>query len=98
MACECKDHENRSNMVDQFGRCYGHCKECGAHLVSSGRYTVYCPDCDVCLDCGCPQVDGNMHYSGCAELELPEEEFFEDEVYDPSDYYRDGFYWGECDF
>lgn len=75
MACECDKNENRSNMVDQRGRCYGHCKECDEHIVSSERYTVYCPSCHVCLECGCPQVNGFGHYPGCVELNKPDADF-----------------------
>jgi len=50
---------------DYHGRCLGSCFECGEHLLSTGRYTTYCPDCDTCPDCGCPNVDGFSHYEGC---------------------------------
>lgn len=61
--------------TDYHGRCLGACRECGAHLLSTGRYTPYCPDCDTCPDCGCPNADGFAHYAGCSllESELSEE-------------------------
>ncbi len=54
-----------SNGTSSNGRCLGACRECGEHLLSTGRYTTYCPSCDVCCDCGCPNVDGFSHYAEC---------------------------------
>jgi hypothetical protein len=51
---------------DYHGRCLGLCMECEEHLLSTGRYTVYCPSCDCCPDCGCPAADGFAHYAGCS--------------------------------
>lgn len=48
------------------GRCAGECRECGDHLLLTGRYTPYCPGCDTCPDCGCPYADGFQHYAGCS--------------------------------
>lgn len=48
------------------------CPECGANTETTGRDTRYCPDCDTCPTCGCPQVDGFSHYAGCAEAEAEE--------------------------
>ena len=59
---ECKDDADKR---DSHGRCLGRCRECGTHLEATGRYTVFCPSCDVCAECGCPQVDGFAHYAGC---------------------------------
>jgi hypothetical protein len=54
-----------SNGRDYHERCLGVCQECGDHLLSTGRYTVYCPACDVCGECGCANADGFAHYAGC---------------------------------
>lgn len=54
---------------DYHGRCLGECRECGEHLMGTGRYTVYCPSCSVCPECGCPRVDGFEHYAGCIEAQ-----------------------------
>ncbi len=56
---------------DARGRCLGACRECGEHLQATGRYTVYCPSCNCCDECGCPQVDGFTHYAGCDAYEEP---------------------------
>ncbi len=58
-------------------RCLGECGECGEHLLATGRYTVYCPSCNTCPECGCPEADGFSHYAGCptaAALDAEEEE------------------------
>ena len=65
----CKTCVDNGDMRDYHGRCLGECHECGEHLSSTGRYTVYCPSCDVCPECGCPNADGFAHYQGCAETE-----------------------------
>lgn len=52
---------------DYHGRCLGACKECGEHLLSTGRYTTYCPSCDCCSTCGCPNADGFAHYADCTD-------------------------------
>jgi hypothetical protein len=51
----------------------GECVECGEHLASTGRYTVYCPCCDCCGECGCPDADGFTHYAGCSLVEEEED-------------------------
>jgi hypothetical protein len=66
---ERSSHECPSNGTDYHGRCLGECRECGEHLLSTGRYTVYCPSCDTCPTCGCPNADGFSHYLGCADTE-----------------------------
>lgn len=48
------------------GTCLGYCHECSEHLHSTGRYTTYCPSCDVCPECFCPNADGFAHYRGCS--------------------------------
>lgn len=58
-----------SNGTDAHYRCLGECRECGEHLLSTGRYTTYCPACDTCASCGCPDTDGFSHYEGCPESE-----------------------------
>lgn len=63
------DHHCPSDGRDSCGRCLGTCRECGEHLESTGRYTVYCPSCNTCPECGCPEADGFAHYAGCAEAE-----------------------------
>ena len=65
---------------DYHGRPLGQCRECGEDLMSTGRYTVYCPSCDVCPDCGCPNADGFAHYAGCPAIEQTEDkDAFEEE-------------------
>lgn len=59
------NHECGGDGTDYHGQCLGECCECGAHLESTGRYTVYCPSCDCCPECLCPNVDGFAHYAGC---------------------------------
>lgn len=59
------DKDCHSDGTDYYGRCLGQCRECGEHLQSTGRYTVYCPSCDCCEECGCPACDGFEHFSGC---------------------------------
>lgn len=59
---------------DSRGRCLGACTECDTHLESTGRYTVYCPICDVCPECGCPDADGFSHNQGCTALDQEEDE------------------------
>ena len=59
---ECKDDADKR---DSRGRCLGWCRECGAHLQQTGRYTTFCPSCDVCAECGCPNADGFAHWAGC---------------------------------
>jgi hypothetical protein len=54
---------------DCRGRCLGFCRECGDHILSTGRYTAYCPSCSVCPTCGCPDADGFQHFEGCTETE-----------------------------
>ncbi len=44
------------------------CFECDAELEQTGRNTWYCPDCNVCAECGCPDADGFMHYANCNEI------------------------------
>jgi hypothetical protein len=58
------------NGRDYHGRCLGACRECDEHLLSTGRYTTYCPSCDTCPTCGCPRVDGFTHYADCTESEV----------------------------
>jgi hypothetical protein len=43
------------------------CKECDSFIEYTGRNTPYCPSCDVCPSCGCPQADGFSHNIGCPE-------------------------------
>jgi hypothetical protein len=64
MACKV-NRECPADGQDSRGRCLGACRECDTHLMSTGRYTVYCPSCDTCAECGCPQVDGFAHYADC---------------------------------
>lgn len=54
---------------DYHGRCLGYCRECEDHLESTGRYTAYCPSCDRCQECECPNADGFSHYAGCSEVD-----------------------------
>lgn len=58
-----------SDGTDCRGRCLGRCRECGEHLLNTGRYTVYCPSCDGCPECGCPAADGFSHYAGCIAVD-----------------------------
>lgn len=58
-------HTCPSDGIDSHGRCLAECRECGEHLICDGRYTTYCPSCDVCPDCGC---EIGSHYAGCAEV------------------------------
>lgn len=74
--CEAKEHS--SDMVNYYGRCLGVCSECSEHLEQTGRYTTFCPSCDVCSECGCPGVDGFAHYIGCAFIEAYEMGAMED--------------------
>ena len=53
--------------TDYHGRCLGYCSECDEHLMSTGRYTTYCPSCDCCAECECPSADGFEHYTGCTQ-------------------------------
>lgn len=41
------------------------CFECGEQMEQTGRLTWYCPNCDTCPECGCPNADGFAHYAGC---------------------------------
>ncbi len=68
--CKVSDKECPGDGTDYHGRCLGTCRECGEHLLSTGRYTVYCPCCSCCPECGCPNADGFAHYSGCTEVAL----------------------------
>lgn len=63
-------HTCPPNGTDSRGRCLGACRECGEHLECTGRYTTYCPSCDVCPDCGCPDADGFSHNAGCPAVPL----------------------------
>lgn len=74
--------------TDYYGRCLGACWECGEHLLCTGRYTVYCPACDRCPECGCPAADGFRHYADCplprcddcgSVIEEPETSPFDDD-------------------
>jgi hypothetical protein len=60
-------HECPPDGTDSRGCCLGGCSECDEHLLSTGRYTTYCPSCDTCPSCGCPNTDGFQHYEGCQE-------------------------------
>lgn len=75
-----KDHDGPcpDNGQSQGGQCLGKCFECDAHLLCTGSYTVYCPDCQCCSECECPQVDGFSHYVEC-QLTMTEEEEEEEE-------------------
>ncbi len=66
--CNLAKFAHTSDQVDTHGRCLGSCSECDEHLESTGRDTVYCPSCDVCPMCLCPQVDNFDHYAGCAVI------------------------------
>jgi hypothetical protein len=66
---KCTEHAHTADMLDYHGRCLGVCRECDSHLESTGRYTTYCPSCDTCPECHCPNVDGFAHYAGCKESE-----------------------------
>ena len=46
------------------------CFNCDCQMEQTGRLTWYCPDCDVCPDCGCPRADGFAHYQGCESADL----------------------------
>ena len=47
------------------------CSNCGEHTIKqTGRATLYCDDCNTCPTCGCPDVDGFMHYAGCADRDF----------------------------
>ena len=61
------------NGTDYHGRCLGACGECGEHMLSTGRYTTFCPSCNVCPDCQCPQADGFAHNQGCESAPAEEE-------------------------
>lgn len=63
--CASKRHDCKGG-TDYRGRCLGPCPECGDHLQSTGRYTVYCPSCNTCPECSCPEADGFSHYAGCS--------------------------------
>jgi len=60
-----RNHECPPDGRDQRGRCVGECEECGDHGLVTGRYTSYCPSCQTCESCGCPEADGFSHYQGC---------------------------------
>jgi len=71
MTCKHPDYDECPDSGgDYHGRCLGACIQCGAHLECTGRYTVYCPSCDVCPSCGCPNADGFQHHLGCQEEDL----------------------------
>ena len=55
------------------------CRECKMTCEQSGRLTWYCPSCDVCPECHCPNVDGFAHYDGC---KVEEEEMRLDHLQD----------------
>jgi len=67
MHCQLKRDEHTADQTDSRGRCLGVCAECGEHLESTGRYTTFCPSCDTCPTCRCPNADGFAHYAGCAD-------------------------------
>ena len=67
--CNLSKNEHNTDQLDTHGRCIGLCSECDEHLEQDGRYTTYCPCCNVCPDCGCPDT-GFSHYAGCAAIEL----------------------------
>lgn len=69
----CKEGNAECPGTDYHGRCLGACRECDTHLMSTGRYTVYCPSCSCCFACGCPDADGFQHYLGCTEARSEEE-------------------------
>lgn len=50
------------------------CFECGDKMEQTGRLTWYCPSCDVCSECGCPNADGLIHYIGCPIAEAEDKE------------------------
>lgn len=45
------------------------CRECGTKCEQTGRNTWFCPECDVCPECECPNADGFTHYAGCESAE-----------------------------
>ena len=72
--CNLSDTAHNGDMLDYHGRCLGSCRECDEHLMNTGRYTVYCPFCNTCPECGCPNVDGFEHYQGCPVITFEEED------------------------
>jgi len=60
--------------TDSRGVCIGDCSACGSHLQLTGRNTLFCPSCDVCSTCGCPDADGFAHYGECPEGDIPDDE------------------------
>ncbi len=52
------------------------CFECGEDMEETGRNTLYCPSCDVCPECRCPNADGFQHHAGC---DMAEETLFDRE-------------------
>ena len=63
--CVMSKEAHEEMQTDSHGRCLGLCEECNEHIMITGRYTRYCPSCDCCIDCGCPNVDGFAHYQDC---------------------------------
>ena len=45
------------------------CSECDTPLEFTGRNTAYCPSCDTCPTCECPNADGFQHYAGCTDAQ-----------------------------
>ena len=57
--------------VDSHGRCLGKCSECDSHLLATGRYTTYCPDCSACPSCGEIMVDDQYgHDVAACQIEV----------------------------
>lgn len=50
------------------------CRECDTICEQTGRNTWYCPDCDTCSVCGCPNADGFSHYAGCPSSVISDDE------------------------
>jgi hypothetical protein len=82
------DPETDDPETDHYGRTHN-CFECGEYMRFTGRNTAYCPECNVCPECGCPAADGFAHYGGCPVLaELADSEETDGDGDDPE--YGDG--------
>lgn len=51
------------------------CTECKTPLEQTGRNTYYCPVCNTCPECDCPDADGFQHYAGCSAAAIEEDDF-----------------------
>jgi hypothetical protein len=41
------------------------CQGCSSPLEQTRSGKPYCPLCNACPDCGCPDVEGDQHFDGC---------------------------------